>query len=193
MRHTKKKHKSHKIVSSILNDIISSVVAENAVVAEIIVSSLIDHIVSKVVDDQVTAEERDDGSAKIFPYERARINRVAMIRAEFEVQFPSFWEGVKDTRVVPKEKILKIKRREVFKNPERKSSRVLEQESAVIVTGAGDNAPLVRNGADITEGDLGFNVTDNGAGVADNDAGVADSVARALGKFACLACKMPFR
>ena len=82
----------------------------------------------------------------------------------------------------------------------RKSSRVLEQKSADIVTGAGDNAPLVQNGADITEGDLGFNVTDNGAGVADNgagvadnDAGVADSVARALGKFACLACKMPFR
>ena len=183
------KHQSRKIVSSILENIISSVVAA-----------------PEMTDDNmeiITIDEESCGEAgKISDYERARNKRVAELRAEFEKQFPSFEQDVRDLRVV--KTTLPKRKKKNLSIPARKSSRIKDQidqpselaaELSVVTASKmvdDQGEGLVMEGGDINAEAVSKDVEDalvDSLVTGEGEAGDSQE----LGKFVCLPCGMAFR
>ena len=183
------KHQSRKIVSSILENIISSVVAA-----------------PEMTDDNmeiITIDEESCGEAgKISDYERARNKRVAELRAEFEKQFPSFEQDVRDLRVV--KTTLPKRKKKNLSIPARKSSRIKDQidqpselaaELSVVTASKmvdDQGEGLVMEGGDINAEAVSKDVEDalvDSLVTGEEEAGDRSE----LGKFVCLPCGMAFR
>ena len=179
-RHQLKKHPSIGIVNRLLDDILGNVMNENESLAnadaevELLVSSLVEDIFEIAVTENVAepiGEEEEGGQRKIFPHEKARNDRVAAIRAEFEERYPNFRKEVRDLCVVSKTR--QRKKPEVSKVASRKSSRILDQQlPAPMFVGDG--------------GDVGFVVLedsghDDGTGVVESE----DNVIEPFGEGMC--------
>ena len=136
MRHKKRRHFSLFVVSELLDGILASVVKKKVAEQEMardgsegtsrqVVLSLLDGLLHEVVEDRteedMIVEVAEDES--ISEIEK-RNRRVAQIRAEFHLLYPSFTKEVRDHRVVKSVR----KSRKVFQTPVRKSSRIQEKK-----------------------------------------------------------------
>ena len=160
----------------------------------------------EMTDDNIEIINIDEDSCseagKISDYERARNKRVAELRAEFERQFPSFEQDVRDMRVV--KTTLPKRKKKNLSIPERKSSRIKDQIdqppeltaelSVVTVSEVMDNQGegLVREGGDINaepvSKDVEVALVDSLV-TGEEEAGDSSE----LGRFVCLPCGMAFR
>lgn len=148
-RHQLKKHPSIGIVNQLLDDILENVMDESLVSAdaevELLVSSLVEDIFETAVAEHVVdpiGEEEEEGQRKIFPHEKARNDRVAAIRAEFEERYPNFGKEVRDLCVVSKTR--PRRKPQALKVASRKSSRILvKQLPAPMVVGEGGDMGVV--------------------------------------------------
>ena len=140
--------------------------------------------------------KEEGGRRKIFPHEKARNDRVAAIRAEFEERYPNFRKEVRDLCVVSKTR--QRRKPEASKVASRKSSRNLDQQlPAPMFVGEGGDVGLValedsghEDGTGIVEsednviGEGMFEAGDERSKEASDelvDAGAADSLVNAEG------------
>ena len=126
MRHIDNRHQGHKIVSILLDDILSKVVDDQRNAHRDTIVSMLDDIIASVVtpdleDAEMIIEEENSVLPQISAYEKARNDRVAEIQMEFEREFPSFRKDLEDLRIVKKPRPRKM-RHEVAAS--RKSSRI---------------------------------------------------------------------
>ena len=187
MRHVNAKHQSRKVVSSILEKIISSVVAA---------PEMTDDNIEIITIDEDSCSE----AGKISDYERARNKRVAELRAEFERQFPSFEQDVRDMRVV--KTTLPKRKKKNLSIPARKSSRINDQidqpsELAAELSVVTANEMMDDQGEGVEGGDINAEAVSK-----DVEDALVDSLVTGeeeagdrpeLGKFVCLPCGMAFR
>ena len=183
MRHIDNRHKGHKIVSILLDNILSKVVADEMNAYRDTVVSILDDIIASVVapdleDAEMIMEEENRVFPQISAYEKVRNDRVAEIQMEFEREFPSFRKEVEDLRIVKKPRPRKM-RHEMAGS--RKSSRIQEQSFTVrsweMEEGATSAGPETQDAGDCSVRDRSVVLTDsdevnNGAG--DMDTGVLD-------------------
>lgn len=136
LRHFDSKHHSVKFISSLLDDLVSSLITSKEDTPD---KSVEDEDDSEDTSDNnivnlvTSVEDEDDGAAcKISAYERARNERIAEMRAEFARRFPTFKKDVRDLRMV-KTGLPRRKRGEV--KASRQSNRIkdLVGESSVLV------------------------------------------------------------
>ena len=188
MRHVNAKHQSRKVVSSILEKIISSVVAA---------PEMTDDNIEIITIDEDSCSE----AGKISDYERARNKRVAELRAEFERQFPSFEQDVRDMRVV--KTTLPKRKKKNLSIPARKSSRINDQIDQPSELAAAELSVVTANemmddqGEGLEGGDINAEAVSK-----DVEDALVDSLVTGeeeagdrpeLGKFVCLPCGMAFR
>ena len=132
-RHQKRRHFSLCVVSELLDGIIARVVqkedgAEQEMLGDVsegssrqVVLSMLDGLLNDVVvektEEYIIVESAEDEN--LSECEQKRNRRVAQIRAEFDLLYPSFAQEVRDLRVIKSVR----KRRKVFQTPVRKSNR----------------------------------------------------------------------
>ena len=130
-RHVSSKHRSHKISASLLDDIIANVIGSNRELAESNEESTVESAVMDGGDvgneDDNKAVEKDainpdEVVPQISDYERARDERVALMRAEFQLRFPTFEKELQDLRVV-KTGVKKIRKPKANQIASRRSNR----------------------------------------------------------------------
>ena len=105
------KHQSHKISASLLDDIIASVVGPNKEVLVENAQSNEEPIVEATVTEagdmgneankaaEKDASNPEEDFRQISDYERARNERVALMRAEFLLRFPTFEKDLHELKV----------------------------------------------------------------------------------------------
>ena len=95
-----------------------------------LVSSLLEGLLSEVVGDNNDDQQETESAQPVSYYEQVRNRRVAEIQAEFDRQFPTFREEVRELRVVKKKR-----RKSNIGNPPataaRKSSRIHQLSQSV--------------------------------------------------------------
>ena len=163
-RHQKRRHFSLCVVSELLDGIIARVVqkedgAEQEMLGDVsegssrqVVLSMLDGLLNDVVvektEEYIIVESAEDEN--LSECEQKRNRRVAQIRAEFDLLYPSFAQEVRDLRVIKSVR----KRRKVFQTPVRKSNRIQKQgevDESEVVMGATNGTEVEE---DILLGDL---------------------------------------
>ena len=95
-----------------------------------LVSSLLEGLLSEVVGDNIEDQQETESAQPVSYYEQVRNRRVAEIQEEFDRQFPTFREEVRELRVVKKKR-----RKSNISNPPasaaRKSSRIHQLSRSV--------------------------------------------------------------
>ena len=192
-RHIKSKHASEMIVSSVLNDIIST---------------LGEKYEDKKEDNEMEAPDDDNLSL----YERIRNQRVAAVQAEFKRLFPSFENEVLGLKVSRKKRKTgkTLRPALIVRRSGRKRSSVVSNCEDVSGSNEEDRGRTDEDSVvdDQTRSvvELQVSDTDNGgfsAGPAGDDSdmpelgfensGQANPDLAALGKFGCIPCDMSFR
>ena len=183
-RHMESKHETSWIVSSLVEDLVSSLLSTKESSADVVIGEDVGRV-------NVEAEERD-----ISPYERIRNERVAALRAEFNQLYPNFENEVRALKVV------KTRRRRRIEDPvpTRRSSRI-HQASDMDV----DEMEELEKFEEVELPDTGLDGAAKPSGMMDEAEGPSEHFVQLIdeaggnqgypvaAKFACLPCEMPFR
>ena len=130
VRHQKIKHQSFKIVSILLDSLLSTVVEGINVDASSVTTTVPTSVTSEVASSatsEVTSSVSEAAPVMlIFEYERRRNERVAAFKAEFDERYPSFEKEVRSLKAM-KTALPRKKKLPCFLAPARRSGRILCQ------------------------------------------------------------------
>ena len=129
VRHQKIKHQSFKIVSILLDSLLSTVVEGINVDASSVTTTVTTSVTSEVASSatsEVTSISEAAPVMLIFEYERRRNERVAAFQAEFDERYPSFEKEVRSLKAM-KTALPRKKKLPCFLAPARRSGRILCQ------------------------------------------------------------------
>ena len=130
VRHQKIKHQSFKIVSILLDSLLSTVVEGINVDASSVTTTVTTSVTSEVASSATSSVTSSVSEAApvmlIFDYERRRNERVAAFKAEFDERYPSFEKEVRSLKAM-KTALPRKKKLPCFLAPARRSGRILCQ------------------------------------------------------------------